>query len=50
MSETITTIRIYHNDNLIYNDEDLNVTITGINEYLADDRVVMSLNLKFDNQ
>ena len=50
LGETITTIRIYHDNNLIYNDDDLNVSISGINEYLDNDRVVLSLNLRFDNE
>lgn len=49
MSETITEIYIYHDDILIYNSENLNVTISSVNEHLDEDHMTITLNLKFDN-
>lgn len=49
MDNTITAIQIYHDNNLIYDVQNLDAYITNINEYLSDDRVIISLSLRFDN-
>lgn len=49
MDDTITVIQIYHDNELIYTADNLNANISSINEYLSDDRINISLNLRFDN-
>ena len=45
----ITTIQIYHDNNLIYDLQDINARIESINEYLSGNRIGTSINLVFDN-
>ena len=46
--DTITSIKIYHDDALIYNLEDINATIENINEYLNGDRISVNINFNFN--
>jgi len=44
---TITSIQILHDDNLIYNLENIDAVIENISESLSDDRVWVYVNIKF---
>lgn len=44
----VTSIEIYHDDNLIYSLHDINCRITNISEYLGEDKMNISLSLVFD--
>ena len=48
MTETITSIQIIHDDNVIYNLSNIVAHIDNINEYLNMDRMNININLKFD--
>ena len=45
----ITQIQIYHNNELIYNLEDINAVIQSISESLEGDKMNISFYLIFDN-
>ena len=47
---TITSIQIYHDNELIYNLTDASVHIENINEYLNVDKMFVNVNLIFDMQ
>ena len=47
-AELITSIKIYHDNNLIYSLEDIHCKIDSLNEYLAGDRMNTSINLTFN--
>lgn len=49
MLETITSIEIKHDGTVIYSLGNLNARIESITESLADDRVIVNLNLAFSN-
>ena len=49
MLEAITSIEIEHDGIVIYSLSNLNARIESITESLADDRVVVNLNLAFSN-
>lgn len=46
---TISTIQIYSDQNLIYNLQDANAKIDSINEYLTGNRMGININLTFSN-
>lgn len=46
--ETISTLQIYHDNELIYNLGNLSGRLVTIDEYLAEDRINISLNCSFD--
>ena len=48
MEDTITQIQIYHDNELIYNLQNLNAQITSINEYLNDDHMRYDINFTFN--
>lgn len=45
---TITSIQIIHDDELIYNLTNINARIESINEYLNTDHMSININLIFD--
>jgi len=45
MHDTITSIQIRHNDELIYDSQNIQAKIDNINEYLSMDR--MNINISF---
>ena len=50
MQDTITSIQIKYNDNVIYTLQNISAHIDNINEYLNVDRMNISVNLTFDNE
>jgi len=50
MQDTITSIRIKYNDNVIYHLDNINAHIDTISEYLNVDRMNITVNLTFDNE
>lgn len=45
--ETIETLQIYHDNELIYNLSNLSGKLSYIDEYLAEDRINITLNCSF---
>lgn len=45
--DTITSIKILHDDEVIYNSTGLTAKITTINEYLSSDRMNININFNF---
>lgn len=45
--DTITSIKILHDEDIIYNSQNLNGHITSISEFLNGDRVDITINLVF---
>ena len=45
--EIIETLQIYHNDELIYNLSNLSGRLSSIDEYLAEDKINVTLNCSF---
>lgn len=45
--DVITSIEIYHDENLIYSLHEIECHITGINEYLNEESVSITLSLTF---
>ena len=43
----ITTIQIYHDDNLVYNLQEINCVIASISEFFNGESMNISLSLKF---
>jgi len=50
MQDTITSIQIKYNDDVIYNLQDISAHIDNISEYLNVDRMNINVNLTFDNE
>ena len=50
MLDTITSIQIKYNDDVIYDLHDISAHIDNISEYLNVDRMNISVNLTFDNE
>ena len=48
MGVTITSLKIYHDETLIYNLADISAKLDNVNEYLNIDTVDVSLSLTFD--
>lgn len=46
--EKITTLQIYHDDQLIYDLQDIDATMDTINEYLDGDHVNLGLSIHFN--
>ena len=46
--DTITSLQIYSDNELIYNLQDINAKIDNINEYLDEDHISISISLTFD--
>ena len=46
--EPITSIQIYHDNNLIYNLSDITAHIESVNEYFNGERMVTNINMRFD--
>ena len=46
-TETIETLQIYHDNELIYDLSNLSGRLSSIDEYLADDRINITLNCSF---
>lgn len=44
---TITSIKILHDEEVIYNSTNLSAKITSINEYLSGDRMNVNININF---
>ncbi len=44
---TITSLQIYHNEQLIYDLQNINAKIDSISEYLNTDRINITLNVTF---
>ena len=44
----ITSLQIYHDDELIYNLSDIHAFINNINDMLSEDHIVTTINLTFD--
>ena len=49
MQDTITSIQIKYNDDVIYNLQNINAHIDNISEYLNTNRMNVNVNLIFDN-
>ena len=47
LQQTITSIQIYHDDNLIYNLSDTNCEIVEFKEFTEDGSIIIELSLKF---
>ena len=50
MEQVITSLKIKHDGEVIYDLHDINAHISSINEYLNGDRMSISVNLTFDNE
>lgn len=50
MQDTITSIQIKYNDDVIYHLQDISAHIDNVSEYLNVDRMNISVNLTFDNK
>ena len=50
MRDTITSIQIKYNDDVIYHLDDISAHIDNISEYLNVDRMNINVNLTFDNE
>lgn len=48
--ETITSIQIKHNDEVIYNSSDINARIANVNEYLNTARIDINITLAFEDE
>jgi len=46
--ETIESLQIYWNEDLIYDLDNISGKLSSISEYLADDRINITLNCNFD--
>ena len=46
---TITVLQIQHDDNTIYELENIHAHINSINEYLSGDKMNVNISLTFDN-
>ena len=49
IDDQITSIRILHDNTVIYDLQNINAKITNINEYLSGDHMNITLSLIFDN-
>ena len=47
-SDPITSIQIYHDDNLIYNLANIDAEIENITEWLNFDKMSIGINIKFN--
>lgn len=47
---TITSIKIYYNDKIIYTLENIEANIESINEYLATDHIGVNININFKGE
>ena len=47
MNGHITSIQIHHDEDLIYDLDEIQARITNISEYLEADRIVVNVNLDF---
>lgn len=45
--ETITSLQIIHDEDIIYNLQNISAKMTSINEYLADNHIDINLTLTF---
>jgi hypothetical protein len=43
----ITTVQIYHNEELIYDLQNIHGKIDNFSEYLREDKIAMSINMSF---
>lgn len=50
MTQNITSLKIKHDGEIIYNLENISAHISSIQEYLSDNRINISVNLIFDNE
>jgi hypothetical protein len=48
MQDKITSIQIYHDNELIYDLSDIDANISSVNEYLTDDHMSITLNFNFN--
>ena len=48
--ETITTLQIYHDQELIYNLTGLDGKLSSIDEYLMDDRININISMNFNEE
>jgi len=46
----ITSLKIYHDETLIYNLENINATIDNISEYLSGDHMSITINMTFKEE
>ena len=48
--ETITSLKIYHDETLIYNLENINAHIDNINEFLSGDHMSINITMTFKEE
>ena len=49
LAETpITSLQIFHDEELIYNLQNINININSISEYLNNDKIDISMNMTFN--
>lgn len=48
ISEPITSIKIYHDETLIYDLSDVTGHIEAINEYFNGEKMIMNMNIRFE--